>query len=120
MGENTSPPSYPAHRHCIGRGQRAKPDGPSSRSMRMKDLIAFDLDGTLAESKQPLGEAMGDALARLLPVAHVAVISGGAWPQFAKPVASRLPERPDRPRPWLMPTARTKPNTPRAGQGPPV
>jgi len=42
----------------------------------MKDLVAFDLDGTLAESKQPLQEPMGEALANLLDVAHVAVISG--------------------------------------------
>lgn len=35
----------------------------------MKELIAFDLDGTLAESKQPLEPAMGRALADLLEVA---------------------------------------------------
>ncbi|MEP6866939.1 MAG: HAD family hydrolase, partial [Novosphingobium sp.] len=29
----------------------------------MKQLIAFDLDGTLAESKQPLNDEMGEALA---------------------------------------------------------
>ena len=52
----------------------------------MKQLVAFDLDGTLAESKQPLGEPMGEALADLLDVAHVAVISGGDWPQFDKQV----------------------------------
>ncbi len=74
----------------------------------MKELIAFDLDGTLAESKQPLEEAMGDALARLLTVAHVAVISGGDWPQFDKQVASRLPSHADRSRLWLMPTTGTK------------
>lgn len=74
----------------------------------MKDLIAFDLDGTLAESKQPLGEEMGEALADLLAVAHVAVISGGDWPQFQKQVASRLPARADRSRLWLMPTTGTK------------
>ncbi|BAI98141.1 haloacid dehalogenase [Sphingobium sp. TA15] len=88
--------------------------------MRMKDLIAFDLDGTLAESKQPLGEAMGDALARLLQVAHVAVISGGDWPQFDKQVASRLPERADRSRLWLMPTTGTKLYIHRDGQWTPV
>jgi len=88
--------------------------------MRMKDLIAFDLDGTLAESKQPLGEPMGDALARLLQVAHVAVISGGDWPQFDKQVASRLPERADRSRLWLMPTTGTKLYTHREGQWAPV
>jgi len=86
----------------------------------MKDLIAFDLDGTLAESKQPLGEPMGDALARLLQVAHVAVISGGDWPQFDKQVASRLPERADRSRLWLMPTTGTKLYTHREGRWAPV
>ena len=74
----------------------------------MKDLIAFDLDGTLAESKQPLQEAMGEALADLLGVAQVAVISGGDWPQFDKQVASRLPARADLTRLWLMPTTGTK------------
>jgi phosphomannomutase len=74
----------------------------------MKKLIAFDLDGTLAESKQPLGEPMGTALAELLGVAHVAVISGGDWPQFEKQVASRLPDAADRSRLWLMPTTGTK------------
>ena len=74
----------------------------------MKELVAFNLDGTLAESKQPLQEPMGEALANLLDVAHVAVISGGDWPQFEKQVASRLPERADRTKLWLMPTTGTK------------
>ena len=74
----------------------------------MKQLVAFDLDGTLAESKQPLQDPMADALAALLDVAHVAVISGGDWPQFDKQVASRLPERADRTKLWLMPTTGTK------------
>lgn len=43
----------------------------------MKWLVAFDLDGTLAESKQPLQPPMGDTLADLLAVTQVAVISGG-------------------------------------------
>ncbi|MEZ0497903.1 HAD-IIB family hydrolase [Sphingomonas sp. IW22] len=81
----------------------------------MKQLIAFDLDGTLAESKQPLGEPMGQALAELLDVAHVAVISGGDWPQFEKQVASRLPDHADRSRLWLMPTTGTKLYTHRQG-----
>lgn len=86
----------------------------------MKELIAFDLDGTLAESKQPLGEAMGDALAELLSVAHVAVISGGDWPQFEKQVASRLPPHANRSRLWLMPTTGTKLYTHRDGSWGPV
>jgi phosphomannomutase len=74
----------------------------------MKQLVAFDLDGTLAESKQPLEAEMAEALADLLGVAHVAVISGGDWPQFDKQVASRLPPRADVSRLWLMPTTGTK------------
>ena len=74
----------------------------------MKQLVAFDLDGTLAESKQPLKEDMGEAIANLLGVAHVAVISGGDWPQFDKQVASRLPEHANLTRLWLMPTTGTK------------
>jgi phosphomannomutase len=74
----------------------------------MKQLVAFDLDGTLAESKQPLQPDMGEALADLLDVAHVAVISGGDWPQFDKQVASRLPARAALSKLWLMPTTGTK------------
>jgi len=74
----------------------------------MITLVAFDLDGTLAESKQPLKDTMGEALADLLTVANVAVISGGDWPQFQKQVASRLPPRADLSKLWLMPTTGTK------------
>jgi HAD superfamily hydrolase (TIGR01484 family) len=74
----------------------------------VKELVAFDLDGTLAESKQAIQEDMGEAMADLLGVAHVAVISGGDWPQFDKQVASRLPQRADRSKLWLMPTTGTK------------
>ena len=81
----------------------------------MKQLVAFDLDGTLAESKQPLGDEMAEALSDLLQVSDVAVISGGDWPQFEKQVASRLPARADRFRLWLMPTTGTKLYTHRDG-----
>jgi HAD superfamily hydrolase (TIGR01484 family) len=74
----------------------------------LKLLIAFDLDGTLAESKQALPAIMGDALADLLSVAHVSVISGGDWPQFNQQIVSQLPARADVSRLWLMPTTGTK------------
>src|SRR3546814_15727474 len=86
----------------------------------MKQLIAFDLDGTLAESKQPLDTAMGEALADLLDVVDVAVISGGDWPQFEKQVASRLPTRANIARLWLMPTTGTKLYTHGSGAWRPV
>ena len=74
----------------------------------MKKLLAFDMDGTLAESKQPLDEEMGALLARLSKVAIVAVISGGDWPQFEKQVVSRLPRDADRSRIYILPTTGTK------------
>ena len=58
----------------------------------MKNLIVFDLDGTLAESKSSLDEEMAGLLDQLLDVAKVAVISGGAWPQFEKQVLVHLPD----------------------------
>jgi HAD superfamily hydrolase (TIGR01484 family) len=82
----------------------------------MIKLVGFDLDGTLAVSKQPLLPSMGEALADLLSVAHVAIISGGDWPQFEKQVASRLPPRADLSKLWLMPTTGTKLYTYREGQ----
>lgn len=74
----------------------------------MKRLVAFDLDGTLAESKQMLTREMADLLARLLDIVDAAVISGGDWPQFRHQVAERLPVGTRRRGLWLMPTTGTK------------
>ena len=74
----------------------------------MKKLLAFDMDGTLALSKQPLDDEMGALLADLSDVALVAVISGGDWPQFEKQVVSRLPERANRANIYILPTTGTK------------
>jgi phosphomannomutase len=48
----------------------------------MKRLVAFDLDGTLAVSKQAIDAEMAALLARLTKRVAVAVMSGGDWPQF--------------------------------------
>jgi HAD superfamily hydrolase (TIGR01484 family) len=74
----------------------------------MKQLIAFDLDGTLAESKQPIEPDMADLLSGLLAVAQVAVISGGDWPQFEKQLVGRLPADADLERLWILPTTGAK------------
>nr|WP_240953847.1 HAD-IIB family hydrolase [Sphingomonas sp. G-3-2-10] len=71
-------------------------------------MIAFDLDGTLAESKQPLSDEVAALLSGLLAVADAAIISGGDWPQFEKQIASRLPPGTALDRLWLMPTTGTK------------
>ncbi|WP_157221129.1 HAD-IIB family hydrolase [Flavisphingomonas formosensis] len=74
----------------------------------MKKLIAFDLDGTLAESKQPIQPEMGTLLKQLLGVAAIAVISGGDWPQFETQVVAHIPAGSDLSRLFIMPTTGTK------------
>lgn len=86
----------------------------------MITLVAFDLDGTLAESKQALKDTMAEILSDLLAVANVAVISGGDWPQFHKQIVSRLPARADLSKLWLMPTTGTKLYTYRSSTWSPV
>jgi HAD superfamily hydrolase (TIGR01484 family) len=56
----------------------------------MKRLMVFDLDGTLAKSKSPLEPDMAQHLENLMAVMQVAVISGGAWPQFEKQLLANL------------------------------
>ncbi|MHB1770083.1 MAG: HAD-IIB family hydrolase [Minisyncoccota bacterium] len=68
-------------------------------------LIFFDLDGTLAKSKQPLTSEMAALLARLLTVTKVAIISGGALPQFLKQVVERLPADAPLVNLYLLPTS---------------
>lgn len=74
----------------------------------MKRLIAFDLDGTLAESKQPIDPEMAGLLARLTHVAIVAVISGGDWPQFESQLLANMAPEADLTRLFLLPTSGTK------------
>lgn len=74
----------------------------------MKSLIVFDLDGTLAESKSPLDKEMARLLRKLLSVAKVAIISGGAWPQFEKQVLPNLADDPRLENLSLLPTCGTK------------
>ena len=74
----------------------------------MKSLMVFDLDGTLAKSKSPLEKDMADLLDKLMGVMKVAVISGGAWPQFEKQLLSNLPQDDRLKQLSLLPTSGTK------------
>lgn len=73
-----------------------------------KRLIAFDLDGTLAHSKQAIDAEMGALLARLSMKALVAVISGGDWPQYQQQLVGNLPAGIDLGGWFLLPTSGTK------------
>jgi HAD superfamily hydrolase (TIGR01484 family) len=56
----------------------------------MKKVIAFDLDGTLADSKSPLDDRMANLLGRLLEKYSVCVISGGKYAQFETQLINNL------------------------------
>jgi phosphomannomutase len=74
----------------------------------MKKLVVFDLDGTLAESKESLDGEMSRLLHDLLGIVKVAVISGGDWPQFETQVLSHLPEDQSLVNLSILPTCGTK------------
>lgn len=75
----------------------------------MKKLIAFDLDGTLAESKSAADDRMTELLGQLLEKFQVCVISGGKFGQFEKQLLGSLKASPDMlERLHLMPTCGTR------------
>jgi hypothetical protein len=74
----------------------------------MKKLIVFDLDGTLALSKSALDDEMSSLLYNLIGVIRVAVISGGAWPQFEKQVLAKIPHDERLKRLSILPTCGTQ------------
>ncbi len=74
--------------------------------MVSKQVIVFDLDSTLAISKQPLSDEMAELLTRLLEKYRVGVISGGKFGQFQKQVIDRLsPLKPQFDRLYILPTS---------------
>lgn len=75
----------------------------------MKKVIAFDLDGTLAESKSALTDRMAELLNQLLESFHVCVISGGKFGQFEKQLLANLQADPTKlEKLHLMPTCGTR------------
>lgn len=74
----------------------------------MKAIIVFDLDGTLATSKQAIDVEMVTLFVDLLELCPVAVISGGDWPQFERQLLGMLPTSVNYDRLFLLPTSGTK------------
>ncbi len=62
----------------------------SDRIPRMKKLIAFDLDGTLAPSKSHFDPLMVDLFNRLLEHFQVCVISGGKYDLFRRQFLTQI------------------------------
>ncbi|MDE1925305.1 MAG: HAD-IIB family hydrolase [Patescibacteria group bacterium] len=67
-------------------------------------LMAFDLDGTLAESKQRVSAEMGELLARLMQKMPAAVMSGAAFHQFENQFLPALPSDAHLENLYLFPT----------------
>lgn len=75
----------------------------------MKKVIAFDLDGTLADSKSPAEDRICELMGQLLEKFHVCVISGGKFEQFEKQLLSGMRVAPDKlEKLHLMPTCGTR------------
>jgi phosphomannomutase len=55
-----------------------------------KEIIIFDLDGTLAESKGDIDSEMASLLSSLLKIKKVAIISGGTYTQIEGSLLSKL------------------------------
>ncbi len=59
------------------------------------ELVAFDLDGTLTESKSPLDEEMAKLIVELLKNLKVSVISGASLSQYQRQFLGHLPASPN-------------------------
>jgi len=74
-----------------------------------KQLIIFDLDGTLAPSKSPMQADIGALIVRLLQGKKVAIISGGGYPQFQTQLLSAMPGAEEKySNLFLLPTSGTR------------
>lgn len=72
------------------------------------ELIAFDLDGTLARSKKPMKADIAHALSELTTHYPVAIISGGAMSLVESQVTDVLEPQANRANMHLMPTTGTR------------
>jgi HAD superfamily hydrolase (TIGR01484 family) len=55
-----------------------------------KKLFAFDVDGTLSNSRSPIDTEMADLLKKLLALKKVAIITGGAFADIEKQVLNGI------------------------------
>jgi phosphomannomutase len=63
------------------------------KNLGKKDLIVFDLDGTLTPSKSSADREMAELLLQLLEKKRAAVIGGGKYGQFKDQLLAKLPRR---------------------------
>ncbi len=73
--------------------------------MTRPEVFIFDLDGTIAQSKQPIMPHMAEMLTQLLADASVAIASGGKFGQLRLQVADRLPSHARLEKLYFLPTS---------------
>jgi len=61
-----------------------------------KKLIAFDVDGTLSQSRSPMDSEMADILKKLLEIKQVAIITGGAFADIKRQILNIIGVNDDR------------------------
>lgn len=71
-------------------------------------VLAFDLDNTLACSRQPMSEAMAARIAALSTVVDLAIVTGGRYELVVSQILSMLGDDADLSRLHLMPTSGTR------------
>jgi len=76
-----------------------------ARDFSAYKLFAFDIDGTIAESKMPLDDEMDSLLCGLLHTHDVALVSGASYEQMSTQIVSRLSCREQFSRLWLIPVS---------------
>jgi phosphomannomutase len=76
-----------------------------TKSIAQKQIIIFDLDGTLTESKSDLDKEMASLVSELLQLRYVAVTSGCSIHQLKNQFLNRLPARADLRNLFLFPTS---------------
>jgi phosphomannomutase len=75
--------------------------------LRQKELIVFDIDGTLTPSKAPADKEMIELLLELLNKKSVAIIGGGKYELFKEQLVVQLPNDKSLERLYLFPTNST-------------
>ncbi len=73
--------------------------------MPLPKVVAFDIDETLTESKEPLTPEMAGLLVRLLERTKVSTVSGGKLEIFLSQIYERLPQDANMQNLYCIPTA---------------
>ncbi|MAQ77499.1 HAD family hydrolase [Candidatus Campbellbacteria bacterium] len=72
--------------------------------MKKYDTLIFDLDGTLAVSKQEISKQMADLLSRASTMVNIVVITGGKFQQIKKQVIDQLTDEAHLGNIYILPT----------------